>query len=102
MSDQQLRKLNKMAVIYDVVATTGTYQKDGKTMYRNQTIGHVVETAKGLSLKIDQIPLTEAGGWNGWAALFTPWTEEKQEEKQNRFTPQKPSAKDLPDSDIPF
>jgi hypothetical protein len=90
-----------MAVIYDVVATTGTYEKDGKTMYRNQTIGRVVETSKGLSLKLDQIPLTD-GGWNGWAALFTPWTEEKQEEKQSRFAPQNPSAKDLPDNDIPF
>ena len=91
-----------MATIYDVVVTTGTYQKDGKTMYRNQTIGHVIETAKGLSLKIDQIPITESGGWNGWAALFEPWTEEKQETKKSKFAPQKPLDKDFPDGDISF
>jgi hypothetical protein len=87
-----------MAVIYDVVATTGTYEKDGKTMYRNQTIGRVVETSKGLSLKLDQIPLTD-GGWNGWASLFTPLTDEQKEAKRSGVAPKK-SSKEF--DDIPF
>ena len=92
-----------MAVIYDVVATTGTYEKDGKTMYRTQTIGRVIETAKGLSLKIDQIPLAD-GGWSGWASLFAPLTDEQKEAKRNGVAPSKARApaNDFPDDSIPF
>lgn len=85
-----------MAVIYDVVATTGTYEKDGKTMYRNQTIGRVIETSKGLSLKLDQIPLAD-GGWNGWASLFTPLTDEQKEAKRSNAAPTKKSSKEFDD-----
>jgi hypothetical protein len=90
-----------MAVIYDVVATTGTYEKDGKTMYRNQTIGRVIETSKGLSLKLDQIPLAD-GGWNGWASLFTPMTDEQKEAKRNGVFPKKQSNDGFPSDDIQF
>jgi hypothetical protein len=85
-----------MAVIYDVVATTGSYEKDGKPMYRNQTIGRVIETSKGLSLKLDQIPLAD-GGWNGWASLFTPLTDEQKEAKRSGAVPTKRPSKEFDD-----
>lgn len=90
-----------MAVIYDVVVKTGSYEKDGKTIYRNQTIGKVIETTKGLSLKLDQVPLVD-GGWNGWAALFTPLTDEEKEARRNGAVPKKQSNDGLQDDDIPF
>jgi len=90
-----------MAVIYDVVVKTGSYEKDGKTVYRNQTIGKVIETSKGLSLKLDQMPLVD-GGWNGWAALFTPLTEEQKEARRQGFVPSKKTDDGFPDDDMPF
>ncbi|MEN9671029.1 MAG: hypothetical protein RL018_1306 [Pseudomonadota bacterium] len=90
-----------MAVIYEVTVKAGTYQKDGQDMVRYQRIGSVIETKKGPMLKLDQMPLVE-GGWEGWAYLFTPLTEEQKEAKRNGFAPKKPSNDGFPDDDIQF
>ena len=83
-----------MATIYEVTVRAGTYQKDGQEKIKYQRIGSVIETKKGLMLKLDQVPLVE-GGWEGWAYLFEP--------KEVGHNPLSNNAvKHFPDSDIPF
>jgi hypothetical protein len=50
---------------YEAVAVVGE-TKDGKKQY--QKIGAVFESDKGLSLKIDCIPV--GGTWNGWVSFY--------------------------------
>lgn len=90
-----------MAVIYEVTVKAGTYQKDGQDMVRYQRIGSIIETKKGPMLKLDQVPLVE-GGWEGWAYLFTPLTEEEKEAKRNGIYPSKKTNDGFPDDDIKF
>jgi hypothetical protein len=79
--------------VYDVVAVTGTYTKDGveKPIWKN--CGVVVKTEKGLSMKLDLVPV---GEWSGWFKLFEPKAKEEQPPK-----PAETPAADF-DSDIPF
>lgn len=42
-----------MAKKYDVVATIGTYQKDGQTKYISRNVGSVIETKNGLAIVMD-------------------------------------------------
>lgn len=74
-----------MATIYEVTVRAGTYQKDGQEKVRYQRIGSVIETKKGLMLKLDSVPLVD-GGWNGWSYLFTPKDDApKQQSKPTEF-----------------
>jgi hypothetical protein len=74
-----------MAVIYEVTVKAGTYQKDGQEKVRYQRIGSVIETKKGLMLKLDSIPLVE-NGWQGWAYCFSPKDDApKQQSKSTDF-----------------
>ena len=83
-----------MATIYEVTVRVGTYQKDGQEKIKYQRIGSVIETKKGLMLKLDQVPLVE-GGWEGWAYLFEPKDQVKE------YAP-KVRADQFPDDSIPF
>jgi hypothetical protein len=85
-----------MATIYEVTVRAGTYQKDGQEKIKYQRIGSVIETKKGLMLKLDQVPLVE-GGWEGWAYLFEP-----KEDSYKTSAKSKLSVSDLPDEDLPF
>ena len=78
-----------MSKKFDVVAVTGTYTKDGveKPVWKN--CGAVFETPKGLSLKLDLVPV--AG--DGWFKLFEP--------KAQDAAPQKSTGPD-DDLDLPF
>jgi len=74
-----------MAIIYEVTVRAGTYQKDGQEKVRYQRIGSVIETKKGMMLKLDSVPLVE-NGWAGWAYLFSPKDDvPKQQSKSNEF-----------------
>jgi hypothetical protein len=80
-----------MPVKYDVV-TIRTDEKTDKKYYTN--IGRVLETEKGLFIKLDVIPV----GWNGFASFYTPKPKDKPPaEKQTQSS----SFADLSD-DIPF
>jgi len=59
-----------MPVKYDVV-TVRTDEKTDKKYYTN--IGRVIETEKGLFLKLDSVPV----GWNGWASFYRPKDKEE-------------------------
>jgi len=65
-----------MAKVYDVVAVTGKYtNKKGEEKNEYTNCGVIIETQKGLSLKMKCYP---AGG-DGWYMLFEPKDESKQE-----------------------
>lgn len=61
---------------YDLVATVGTYVKDGQTKYLTKNVGEVIETKNGLSIKMDATfnpagcKITEDG--KIWLKLFEP------------------------------
>lgn len=63
-------------VKYDVVATVGTYEKDGQKKYLTRNVGKVMQTKSGLRLKLDATfnpagcPRDEDG--SVWLALFEP------------------------------
>ena len=70
-----------MGIKYEVVANGGTYtNRDGVEKKRWIKCGVVMEGEKGLSIKMENIPV----GWDGWAILSEP-----------REKPQQ-------DSDVPF
>ena len=58
-----------MGIKYEVIAAVETYtNKAGEEKKRWNKIGVVMETAKGLSLKMETVPVN----WNGWAMLSEP------------------------------
>lgn len=60
---------------YDVVAITGSYtDRNGIEKRRYVNCGAVFETEKGLSLKIEAIPV----GFDGWFQLYEPRSEQQQ------------------------
>lgn len=65
-----------MSKKYDVVATIGTYEKDGEKKYITRNVGSIIETSKGPRLKLDA-SFNPAGCVRGddggvWLALFEP------------------------------
>lgn len=59
---------------YDVVAVTGSYtDRNGVEKRRYMNCGAVFETEKGLSLKLEAIPV----GFDGWFQLYEPRTEQQ-------------------------
>lgn len=56
-----------MRKVYDVVATVGK-RKDGKPNYVK--VGVVLEGDKGLSMKLETLPM--GNEWNGWLNFYEP------------------------------
>lgn len=78
-------------VKYEVIAKTGTYTtKSGEEKNRWMKVGVVMETAKGLSLKMESMPF----GSDGWFILSEP-------KPKDAPVQQSQSLADM-DSDIPF
>lgn len=95
-----------MSLKYDVVATTGTYEKDGQTKYISRKVGAVISTQHGFRLKLDAsfnpagCPRGDDGGV--WLALFEP-RDNQQAGQQARAQQQSDApADDFDDSSIPF
>jgi hypothetical protein len=61
----------KAKVIYEVTVNAGKYFKDGKEKTRYQNIGSIIETKKGMMLKLNAMPICDET-WQGWAYLFEP------------------------------
>lgn len=101
-----------MSYRYDVVATIGTYEKDGETRYITRKVGGVISTDKGFRMKLDA-SFNPAGcriGDDGsvWLAFFEPKPRDEQQQQQQR-APQRQAprqaqqqAPDDFDDDIPF
>lgn len=101
-----------MAKQFDVVATTGKYQKDGETKYVNKNVGAVIQTQHGLSLVLDAsfnpagCPISEDG--KVWLRLFEPKDDNQKPAQQSRQNSNGTQASAAPsnfdnfDDDIPF
>lgn len=64
-----------MSKKFDVVVTQRYQDRDGNEQKRYVNIGSVIETSKGMSIKLESIPL----GWDGWAAFYEPKPREGQQ-----------------------
>lgn len=75
-----------MAQKYDVVATVGTYEKDGETKYKNRNVGAIIQTKHGFRLKMDAsfnpagCPRDDDG--SVWLALFEPMPRDQRQAPQ--------------------
>lgn len=102
-----------MSLKYDVVATTGTYEKNGQTKYISRKVGAVISTQHGFRLKLDA-SFNPAGCQRGedggvWLALFEPREQGQQYPAQQQRPTQQPQtqqyagpADDFETDDIPF
>lgn len=84
---------------YDVVATVGTYEKDGQKKYITRQVGQILDTKNGPKLLLDAT-FNPAGCHKGedgkvWLALFEPKVKEPGKTQS--------ISTDAPfDSEIPF
>ncbi len=53
---------------YDAVVTTGKYMQNGVEKKRYMNVGVVLESDKGLSLKLEALPV----GFDGWINFYEP------------------------------
>lgn len=89
----------------DIVATIGTYQKDGETKYVTRKVGSLVDTKHGPRIKLDA-SFNPAGCLRSddggvWLALFEQREREERPKNPSRASAPPPST-DIPDDDIPF
>ncbi len=78
---------------YDVVAVTGTYtDRQGNERRRYLNCGAVFETEKGLSLKLEAIPV----GSEGWFMLFEPRPQDREESSRRQETADEEFQDDIP------
>ena len=99
-----------MAKRYDVVATTGSYVKDGQKKYLNKNVGSVIETEHGLSIKLDAsfnpAALQKTDDGYVWLKLFEPKENRAPDAAQQAYQKgmqQQPQAGfDSFDDNIPF
>jgi len=86
---------------YDVVATTGTYEKDGQKKFINKNVGAIIETQHGPRLVLDAsfnpagCHRTEDG--KVYLALFEP-----RQDGQGGGYAQQSGGQQPPESDVPF
>lgn len=87
--------------LYDVIVANGEWEDDeGEEHTRWLNIGAVIKTDKGVSLKLESIPLE----WNGWATLAKPnkgASKKSAKKKSTRKSKPDDEGEDF-DDDIPF
>lgn len=84
-----------MAKKFDVVAVTGKYTDNSGTEKKRYTnIGVVFESEKGLSIKLESIPV----GWDGWASFYVP----KGRDEPQPSRPAESAAPSKPEFDDPL
>jgi hypothetical protein len=90
------------SVEYEVMAKTGTYRdSDGNEKNRWLKCGVVLRSDKGLSLKLEAVPV---GEFNGFFSLFEPKPRDGQRSQPERQTRQRPTSNfdDMSDDIPPF
>lgn len=85
---------------YDVVAITGTYQKDGQDKPKYKNVGMIAEKNGKFYLKLDHmVTLHDDGHVIHWFQLYEP----KQKQATQQSAPQNETKPDADfDDDIPF
>lgn len=78
--------------VYDVAAVVGTKQ-DGKPRWK--TFGAVFKTDRGLSMKLDGVPL--AKDFDGWFTFFEP-----RQDNRRQSAPKPQADPNDPNDEIPF
>jgi hypothetical protein len=74
---------------YDVVAVTGSYtDRNGVEKRRYMNCGAIFETEKGLSLKIEALPVA----FDGWFQLYEPRAEQQQPAVQRNSAFRQPAS----------
>lgn len=81
-----------MGIKYEVIAKAGTYESNGETKTRWHKCGVVLESSKGLSLKLESLPIV----FDGWLNLWEPKAKDGEKGPAKRG-----SVHDMED-DIPF
>lgn len=85
-----------MKKIYDAVCTVGEYTNSkGEKKPKYITVGAVLESDKGMSLKLESMPV----GFNGWINFYQPKPKEEKEQREKQSA--KSSFSNM-DDDIPF
>ena len=86
-----------MRRVKKLVATTGSYIKDGVEKKRYLTVGHTFEDDQGRRAhKIDSLPV--GGEWNGWLSEYELDEQGRAPGQQSQQS--QPAA--APAEDIPF
>ena len=94
---------------YEVVAVTGKYKdRDGNEKPRHMKVGVVLEGDKGLSMKLEALPVTPE--WDGWLRFYEPKPKEQtgtrgggsQSGPASSGGPGPATQKGFDDEDIPF
>ena len=94
----------------DIVATIGTYQKDGETKYVSRKVGVLLDTSKGPRIKLDA-SFNPAGCQRGedggvWLAIFDQRENNGQSSQPRQQAPARQEApaddSGFNDDDIPF
>ncbi len=87
--------------VYDVVAVIGTYtNRNGEEKKRYLTVGAVFESDRGLSMKLEAIPV--GGEFNGWLSFFEPKERDEQPKGGQGRTTKPKQEVSFHDDDIPF
>lgn len=101
-----------MSTAKDIVATIGTYQRNGETKYVTRKVGALIDTSKGLRIKLDAsfnpagCKRDEDGGV--WLAIFDQRERDDVRGNQDggqrtqRQTQPEPVADDFEGDGIPF
>jgi hypothetical protein len=83
-----------MEKVYDAVVVTGEYQdSSGQTKKRYMNVGVVLKGDKGLSLKLEAVPVN----FNGWINFYEP----KPRENGRAATQPQQSPGRFEDDDMP-
>lgn len=84
----------------DLMAPNGKFIKDGEEKTRWLRCGVLLQTDKGLRIKLDCVPVTE---WDGWLSVF----EEREGDRQGSTEKRAPAASESvpsgdPSDELPF
>ena len=87
-----------MKKVYDVVWSRKFLNRKGEEQKQYINIGSVIEGDRGLSIKLESIPI----GWDGWASMYEPKPKEDRGQSEPRRAPERPRAEPKDDDDVPY
>ncbi len=90
-----------MPITHDIVAITGTYQKEGQDKPRYKNVGVVIEKDGKRYIKLDSLVTIHDDGHP--VNFFSIFEKEARQSPASQYAPsEKAPAYDFPDDDLPF